>query len=215
MRRFKPAGAIYDIGGGNGFVAAGLQLDGHDVVVVEPGTGARNAIRRGVSHVVQATLQDARFHQGSIPAIGAFDVIEHIEHEVAFLQQARQLLKQGGRFYAAVPALPFLWSREDVLAGHFRRYTRASLRNAFESAGFELEFLTYFFSWLVTPLFVSRVVLRRGGTSTPTEVASDHRMPRLLAPLLDRVNAWERKRISRQMTMPFGSSLICVARKPG
>jgi len=215
VRRFKPGGTIYDIGGGNGFVAAGLQQDGYDVVVVEPGTGAKNAVRRGVSHVIQATLQDACFHERSIPAIGAFDVIEHIQDDVAFLRDTGRLLKPAGRFYCAVPAFPFLWSREDVAAGHFRRYTIRSLRNAFNSAGFEVEFLTYFFSWLVPPVFVSRVVLGRKETPAPAQMASDHHMPPLLAPVLNRVNAWERNRISRQKAIPFGSSLLCVARKTG
>jgi 2-polyprenyl-3-methyl-5-hydroxy-6-metoxy-1,4-benzoquinol methylase len=47
--KFPPQGAIFDIGGGNGFVARGLAEAGFEVVLVEPGEeGARNARQRGI-----------------------------------------------------------------------------------------------------------------------------------------------------------------------
>ena len=127
IRLFPPAGTLYDIGGGNGFVALKLQSAGMDVALVEPGAGARNAFRRGVRNVIQATMEDARFHPHSLPAAAAFDVIEHIADDVAFLRGIRERLVAGGRFYCTVPAIPALWSEDDVHAGHFRRYNRRTL----------------------------------------------------------------------------------------
>src|SRR5579863_2596381 len=41
---FPPAGPLFDVGGGNGFVSLGLQRAGWQCVVVEPGrSGALNA----------------------------------------------------------------------------------------------------------------------------------------------------------------------------
>ena len=58
MLRFPPSGALFDIGGGNGCVARAIQESGHEVVLVEPGlVGVQNALKRGIRHVVRATLE--------------------------------------------------------------------------------------------------------------------------------------------------------------
>jgi 2-polyprenyl-3-methyl-5-hydroxy-6-metoxy-1,4-benzoquinol methylase len=57
-------------------------------------------------------------------------VLEHIDDEQAFLREIRRCLAPGGRIYLSVPAGRWLWSDDDVQAGHFRRYTCASLRGA-------------------------------------------------------------------------------------
>ena len=70
---------MFDIGGGNGFVSLGVQGAGIETVLVEPGPeGAQNAKNRGLQHVVCASFQNAAFESGKIPAIGVFDVVEHI-----------------------------------------------------------------------------------------------------------------------------------------
>src|SRR5690606_21548140 len=126
-----PGGPIFDIGGGNGFVARGLAAAGFPAVVIEPGpTGARNAQARGLSPVVCAALDDAGFLPGSVPAAGLFDVLEHIEDDLGAMATLSALLPPGGRVYLTVPAYQWLWSSEDELGGHHRRYTRASLARA-------------------------------------------------------------------------------------
>ena len=64
-------------------------------------------------------------------------VIEHIEDEIPFLQKCKTLIEPGGQFYVAVPARMDLWGIEDETAGHYRRYTRSSLKAVLEKAGFE------------------------------------------------------------------------------
>jgi hypothetical protein len=65
VRRFLPQeGPIFDIGGGNGFVSAGLEDAGFDVVLVEPGpAGAANAKKRGIAARGRALRRD-RAHRG-------------------------------------------------------------------------------------------------------------------------------------------------------
>src|SRR5215469_6207251 len=59
MKQFPPSGIVFDVGGGNGFVAKGMQDAGFEVVLLEPGPkGARNAQRRGIQNVVCAGLGD-------------------------------------------------------------------------------------------------------------------------------------------------------------
>jgi SAM-dependent methyltransferase len=149
VRNFPPRGRgpIFDVGGGNGFVAKGLVDAGWDVVLVEPGpSGARNAKKRGLEHVICGTTHTAGFKNGSLPAIGVFDVVEHVEDDLCFLHHLRDLLEPGGIIYLTVPTYNFLWSHEDVNAGHFRRYTVGGMNKKLAEAGLEPVFGTYIFS---------------------------------------------------------------------
>src|SRR5262249_14522534 len=146
VRQFPPGGPVFDVGGGNGFVAMGLERAGFPAVVIEPGpAGAVNACRRGLRNVLCVTVEAAGCRPWPLSSVGLFDVLEHIEDDVAFLRSLRRLLKPGGRLYVTVPAFPPLWSAEDEHAGHFRRYTRRSLNEVLERGGFRAECLTYFF----------------------------------------------------------------------
>jgi 2-polyprenyl-3-methyl-5-hydroxy-6-metoxy-1,4-benzoquinol methylase len=99
VKKFPPRGngPIYDVGGGNGYVAKGLMDAGWEMVLVEPGlAGARNAKARGLPNVVCATTQAAGFRAASMPAIGVFDVMEHIDDDVGFLRHLWDLMKPKG-----------------------------------------------------------------------------------------------------------------------
>lgn len=154
------AAPLLDIGGGNGFVAQRLQQDGHEVVLIEPGqAGALNAHRhRKLPNVVCATVEDAQFAPETFGAVGMFDVIEHIETDRQFLENAvHPLLVPGGRLYLTVPCHSWLWSRADVDAGHFRRHTLSSLEDLM-SGLFQIDYATYFFRPLLLPQFLLRAL---------------------------------------------------------
>ncbi len=214
VERFPPAGAIYDIGGGNGFVAKTLIDAGFETVLVEPGeTGARNAARRGVPTVICATLATAKFPAGSLPAVGMFDVLEHIEDDAGFLREVHRGLAPGGRLYLTVPAFSWLWSHDDLAAGHFRRYTLASLSECVRGAGFAPLFASYFFSLLPLPLLALRSVPSWfGRRALPPQSYGKLHKPRARG-LTDRVWAAELRRIENGRGIPFGSSCLLVAEK--
>src|SRR5579872_4182192 len=100
IRLFPPPGTIFDVGGGNGCVALAIQESGFDVVLVEPGLeGVRNAFQRGVRLVVQSTLEGAGVLAGTLPAVGLFDVLEHVRDDLDFLRSTRDLMIREGRIY--------------------------------------------------------------------------------------------------------------------
>lgn len=218
MQTHPPGGAVYDVGGGNGFVSLALQSAGHETVLVEPGPGAFNAAARGVARIVHASLEDAEFTAGSLDAVGAFDVVEHVEDHHEFLRVIRRLLRPGGRFYCTVPALEHLWSDEDVVAGHFRRYSPRTLAVALHASGLRIEFLTPIFTWLVVPVFLHRALPYRVGfrkrRDGPAVLKRDHSLPRVLAPAVHRCHIWELDRLAHRIPLPFGTSLLCVATRP-
>ena len=218
VTRFPPAGMFWDIGGGNGFLAAELQARGIATALLDPGDGVFNAQQRGVRHIVKATLADAGFASHSLAAAGAFDVIEHVDDDTGFLEQVHASLIPGGRFYCTVPALPGLWSAEDTDAGHYRRYRLETLAGTLRRAGFEPEFATYFFTWLVAPVWLLRALPSRLGLVDATDlgrvrdIQADHQLPRALAGVVGKIHAWERRRIAGGRPLTLGTSLLCVAR---
>ncbi len=216
IESFPPLGAIYDIGGGNGFVSLGMKEAGFDVVLVEPGvSGALNAKKRGLDTVVCSTLQDAQFEPHSLPAVGLFDVLEHIEDDVAFLKMIRSALSSDGRLYLTVPAYQWLWSQEDVYAQHYRRYTLSSLSRVFEKAGMKIDFGTYIFSFLPPAIFFLRVLPGLIGLRKTGELDTyqrDHAPGGGVAQnILSRVLSVELSRLKKGGKIPFGGSCLVTA----
>jgi SAM-dependent methyltransferase len=217
VERFRPEGVFLDIGGGNGYVAKGLAEAGVRCALIEPGIeGARAARARGIEPVICARLEDTAFPPGSIAAAGMFDVLEHIEDDAGVLRQVHALLRPGGRLFLTVPAYGFLFSADDTVAGHFRRYSRTSLARVLTTAGFAIAYAGYMFAPLPLPIFLfrtipSRLGLRRG--SDPERDAAEHAPHGPVARLLARLLASESQRLRRGRSLPFGSSCLCVALK--
>jgi len=221
VRNFPPMGKrpIFDVGGGNGFVAKGLMDVGWEVVLVEPGSsGARNAKKRGVEHVICGTTHSAAFKNSSLPAIGVFDVVEHIEDDLGFLRHLRDLLEPCGMLYLTAPSYNFLWSHEDMDAGHFRRYTVGGIKKKLLESGFQPIFGSYIFSFLPLPVFIFRALPYRFGfaqriknekISAKDHVISEGGFGRLLTMLLGH----ELNLIKRGKSLSFGGSCLMAARK--
>jgi SAM-dependent methyltransferase len=217
VRRFRPLGPLLDVGGGNGYVARGLQQAGVDCVLVEPGVeGALAAHTRGVANVICARLEDAGLPSGSFAAIGLFDVLEHLEDDAAALGAIHDLLAPNGYLFVTVPAFQALFSAEDVAAGHHRRYSAARLKRSLRQAGFEIEYLSYLFWPLPLPVFLFRVLptwFGRRPSEEPELTASEHSLDGLGARLMDRALQWEYDVVARGGRMLFGGSCLAVARR--
>jgi SAM-dependent methyltransferase len=211
---------IFDIGGGNGFVSLGLASAGFDVALLEPGpTGAYNAKKRGLKNVICATTDTAKFKRHSLPAVGLFDVIEHIEDDLTFLKSLKELVKQGGYLYATVPSYPFLWSEEDISAGHYRRYTLRGISKVIQSAGFHIEFSSYIFRFLPLPVFLLRTLPFKIGFSDGTRktrnISREHATSGGMArKFLDSILQSEIENLDRMKPMAFGGSCLVVAKSP-
>jgi SAM-dependent methyltransferase len=218
MRAFPPDGMVFDVGGGNGYVALGLKQAGIPTVLVEPGRqGAFNARRRGIETVVCASLEDAGFLPGSLPAVGLFDVLEHMPDDAAFLSRLQDLLQDAGRLYLTVPSGPILWSADDVYAGHFRRYTLSSLSAALEAAGFAVEYATSIFTLLPPLIGLGRSLPSRLGLLKPNNWRRYQReigrQPAWIMALLRPVLNGELRAIRQGNRVDIGGSCLAAARK--
>lgn len=218
MRRFPPAGEVFDIGAGNGYVAAGLEQAGFTTTVVEPGAaGIRHARQRGLSRLIESTLQDAGFADETLPAVGMFDVVEHLPDDGAAFADLHRVMMPGARLYLTVPAFAWLWSGVDDLSGHHRRYTLGSLRERLLGQRFRVEWSTYFFLPLPLPILLSRTfptLLGRGHDIAPPAVAESLKASTPVARYL--TDTWSRAELAwlrAGHTLPFGSSCLVVARR--
>ena len=216
--RFPPAGFILDVGGGNGFVAQGLIDAGFETVLLEPGgRGAQNAREaRRLPTVINATLDDAGIRTGSVPAVGLFDVLEHIEDDQAFVRHLTDIIQPGGVLYLTVPSFNWLWSTADVEAMHYRRYTKRTLTDVL-AGGFDVLYSTYLFQRLVPLFMLMRVVPYRIGLSRSRQAQSYEREHasgnKKLAGALGRILDHEVAAIATGRSLIVGSSLLVVARR--
>ena len=216
LRGYPPQGPVLDIGGGNGHVSAAIRQAGFDPVLLEPSMQAtRNAQARGIERIICATLSDARFADHSLSAVGAFDVLEHVEDDASFVADVHRVLRPRGRFYLTVPAFRFLWSSHDEYVGHFRRYTLGSLSRLLSAGGFQIERATYLFGLLPLPIFLCRSLptllgCRRGADYD--QFQKEYAPPRSWSVrIMEFLLRLERRHVRQGRNLPFGSSCLVVA----
>jgi len=145
-----------------------------------------------------------------------FDVLEHISDDKGMLTNIYHSLVKGGYIVLTVPAGPELWSYFDDASHHIRRYTRDTLKNVLEKAGFRIITLTAFMS-LTYPI----VWLRRKGVkknSKAPEFAGKRSMQELEVPTilnwsLVQILRFESAWLKMGNKFSVGSSLLAIAQK--
>ncbi len=160
----------------------------------------------------QVPLADASFD-----LVLLLDVLEHLDDDVGALREASRILRPGGTLLITVPAWPFLWGQQDEVSHHRRRYTRETLRAAFEGAQLPLPRLAYFNALFFPPIALVRVLRRRFGFPRETRSDFEDSEPGPLNEVLARLFGAERHFVGR-LPIPFGVSLLAVlkaADEPG
>jgi SAM-dependent methyltransferase len=218
LKRFPPRNNFVEIGAGNGFVTKCIEDAGFATIALEPGAdGAYNAKKRGLINVICATLELADFYPESFSGIGLFDVLEHIERSADFLKNIHSVLEKDGLIFITVPAYNFLWSLDDVHAGHFRRYTTQQLEEQLNMAGFRTVYSTYIFQWLPIPIFLMRtmpwMLSIKQKVHNINKVENDHVQKGAIDKLLNVSFSKEITKIKNGKAIPFGGSCLLVAKK--
>jgi SAM-dependent methyltransferase len=162
--------------------------------------------------------------EGRLPPLGPghdllalFDVLEHVDDDRGMLGFLHSALAPGGVVVLTVPAHPVLFDERDELACHRRRYRRGELRAKLEEAGFEVRLLTHFMAPLVPPLLAMRALTRilpPSGQQSRERQDLEFRVVPVVNDVLRALLALER-RLLRVGSLPFGTSIIAVAARPG
>jgi len=170
-------GAVLEAGAGIGSNTRVLRELAHSRWTALEPDAALSAQIEGADEVLAGTLADLG-DERRFDTILYIDVLEHIEDDRAELGHAAAHLNDGGHIIVLSPAHKFLFTPFDSSIGHFRRYTRESLR---EAAPPELTLckLVYLDSVGMLASLGNRLLLRR---SMPTE-SQILTWDRLLVPL--------------------------------
>ena len=161
------------------------------------------------------TQMDARHipYESEFNAIGAFDVLEHIEEDEVVLQQICKALKPGGIVFITVPQHRWLWSAVDEYACHVRRYDVNELHQKVCRAGFEIIQSTSFVSTLLPAMYLSRL-LKRNKMDVNMHAMAELRINPILNKLFEWLLNLELGLIRAGVALPVGGSRLLVARKP-
>jgi len=209
--------SIWDIGAGTGSMASRLSQAGIDVVAVEPfKTGAEASARQGVTSFC-GTLQDLQLPDACLPAIGMFDVLEHLEHPEELLKEAHRVLQPDGILLVTVPALKWLWGDEDDVAGHYRRYRKPSLDATICATAFSPLASRYLFASLVPAAALLRALpYRLGRRKSEADVLANMKRQLNTPASVDRgmrLLMRAEKAFSKTIPLPAGLSIVAAFRR--
>ena len=216
VKKYSHDNLFFDIGGGNGFVAEGLEKNGTPTILIEPGqSGCLNAKKRGLKNIICSTFESAHLKENTISAIGLFDVVEHIEQDGDFLKSINKSLKEKGIVFITVPAYTALWSNEDIDVGHFRRYSLKEIEDKLRTAGFNIEYSTYLFYILPIAIFLFRTIPSKLGLNKNSYGIDKRKKEHkgIANTLLNWIWNIELNKIIKGEKITFGSSCFVVARK--
>jgi len=213
----RPGARILDCGCGTG---ANLELLGRFGVPygfdLSP-VGLYIGRQCGRIRLARASVTAAPFPDGTFDLVTSFDVIYALqaadEHQA--VAEMYRVLRPGGALVVNVAAMDVLRGDHSVLSREVRRYSRASLARLLVEHGFDVVRITYTNASLFLPMLAVRALHRWRGLSDESDAGSEIAVPpapinALLSGLLWLESVW-----LRAFDEPVGSSLVCLARKPG
>lgn len=204
----SPATRVLDVGCGTGSILEmfSKNFEAHGLDFSE--SAVAFCRERGLRNLHCGTL--ASFHADRpFDLITMLDMVEHVDDDHGLLSDTKRLLADNGHLLVTVPAFPSLWGPHDVLVHHKRRYTRTQFAALMSSTGYDILHLSFFNTFLfpvaVAQRWAARLMGGKGGEDLEIPAAP-------VNALFRRVFALESPLLSRG-SLPFGLSLICLARK--
>jgi len=198
---------ILEIGAGIGNLTRCISAE--KIIATDYSDRHLNTLRRkfvSAAHITIARFDlsgddPSRFSSEQLDTVICLNVLEHVEDDDAGVRLLRDVLIPGGRLILLVPYSQALYCDYDKQLGHFRRYTRANVRDVVKRNGFTVErvFLFNLFGgigWYVTGKIFHRSHLNSGSIQIFER----------FVPLFQRIEFFG---------APFGASVICIARKDG
>jgi SAM-dependent methyltransferase len=163
--------------------------------------------------IMVASTDAIPFADASFDLVTSFDVICQLESpgDEKALQELARVLKPGGSLIVRVPAFQSLYGPHDVTLHTKHRYSTRELAAKIEKAGLRLRQTTYANTFLFPVALVRRMIAKmlpgRGEESDVRPVAAP--INTALTAVLTAEAA-----IIKRTQMPFGLSVIVMAKKP-
>lgn len=212
----RPERAL-DVGAGVGGFVEGLGGLCEQVIAFDSEAAGLEACRaRGARAAVRGSGDTLPFAPASFDLVCLFDVLEHADDDAAVLREVTRVLRPGGLCFLSVPAWPLLFSENDRVAHHRRRYRRGPLARHVRAAGLDVERNTHanalLFGGIAPAVLASKawealVPGARGHTNL------SWKPPAWLNELCFRAFAAELP-LARRADLPLGHSIALAARRP-
>jgi len=207
---------VLDVGCGVGGMLPELARFGKPIGIDSDRRSIEICRERGFPNSFLGGGMDIPAQSGCADLVTFFDCIEHLPDDERALRDANRVLRAGGHLFISVPAYQFLYSNNDKVAHHFRRYTRGELVRKVRAAGFEVVKATYV-NVTLFPLILPAVLLFKLKEALfpkldDTRTNLSHVPARPINSLLAAIFGGEGK-LLRYLSAPFGHSLALIARK--
>lgn len=211
-RYAPPSDVALDVGCGVGSNYAVIKDRAKRVIGLDISQAALDTTHAPYDQKVCASVEEMPIPNQSVDFVVCYDVLEHVDDYKAVADIFR-VLRPGGTAFITVPAFESLWNENDDYGHHLRRYRMARAKDVFRVAGFEISYAYY---WNRLPFPAVWIVARfyTKGAKKKRELKNNLSLiPGSLDPVL---TAWMRfeNAFARYVPLPFGVSIILVAKKP-
>ena len=173
----------------------------------------RTTQEREAGKVVNASVNFLPFRDDSFDVIISLDVVFEMQavNDQSAMKEIYRSLKQDGILILNLTAFECLRGQHDAAVHAGQRYTRGKLAPFIRNAGFALLSMTYW-NALFFPLLIIWRPLSRLFADASKPVSDLRPLPSLMNRTLTYTALMELK-LSRHMSLPFGSSIFAIAKK--
>lgn len=175
------------------------------------------ARRKSRAEIRFGSVERLPWADASFDAVLSLDVLSGDALDPAqAVREFRRVLRPGGVLLLNLPAYQWLHSYHDRATHQSRRFTAGRVRDLCQPAGLEVLQLGYWNTLLFPLMVLRRKVWPLLAGETPDNVAAPsdvQELPRPVNALLGLPVALERALIQRGVSLPFGGSVIAVARR--
>jgi SAM-dependent methyltransferase len=202
---------ILNIGCGTGGTLTTLEKFGV-VENVDVSDQAITFMKKAGYEVKKVTGIDLPYKDASFDLVAAFDVLEHIDDDVAALKEWGRVLRPGGSVVLTVPAHQWLWGEHDVSLHHFRRHTRSGVKSKAAEVGLVPVKVSYAIAFSLPLVVGFRWLNKLLGRKTDGETSYVN-VPNWVNTLFTKFLALE-AHVHKYIKVPFGTSVVAILERP-